>query len=68
MGFKRYKEPGEATAAEVMERLGWTLRGGFWEKDKDGDVRKLSAGFTARIWEEQGPRKLELMARNKENE
>jgi len=68
MGFKRHREAGEPTHVQVMESHDWVLQGGFWVKDINGDLRKLSAGLVLRLWEEQGPRNLERTVRAKEAE
>jgi len=59
--MKRHKPPGEETAAQVFERLGWMRDQGYWVKDG----LKFSVGIAERLWEEQGPRKLELLVREK---
>jgi hypothetical protein len=66
--MKRHQEPGEATAAEVFEKLGWRREFGYWIRDVGGSVIKFSAGVAARLWEDQGPRKLELIVRQKMGE
>lgn len=55
----RHQESGEETADQVMERLGWTFAGTFWSR---GNIRMLAAAVT-RIWELDGPRVLELRAK-----
>lgn len=67
MAIKRHQEPGEPTAEQVMSRRGWVFKAGLWELSGARDKR-LQAGLVERIWQEQGPRKLELLAAQKERE
>lgn len=62
----RHKDPGEESVEQVFARLSWRLVRGFWAKKADsGEDLKFSAGIARRIWEEQGPRKLEMLVRQR---
>lgn len=64
--MRRHKEPGEESVEDVFKRLSWRLVRGFWvKKDSNDEDVKFSAGVARQLWEEQGPRKLELLVREK---
>lgn len=64
--MRRHKEPGEESVEQVFERLSWRLERGYWVKEDDAGTKRLfSAGVARQLWEEQGPRKLELLIREK---
>lgn len=64
--MRRHKEPGEESVEQVFERLSWRLERGFWvKKAPNGEDLKFSMGVARQLWEEQGPRKLELLVRER---
>lgn len=59
--LKRHVEDGELTAAEVMAKCGYQLVKGVWRRDEP--ERALQPALVNRVWEDSGPRALELIAR-----
>lgn len=68
MVIRRHQMPGETTADQLMTKRGWILKGSLWELPGKLGGPKLSTGLVDRIWQEQGPRKLEMLVAQKERE